>query len=326
MWYDVNRTLSHNCLLNFIVGPRGVGKTYSAKKRVIANFLKKREQFVYLRRYETELQPSNIEKFWDDIMLEYPDHAFLASKGKFYIDGKVCGFYIPLSKAAQYKSVPFPNVSIIIFDEFIIDQGLIRYLPNEVNSFNEMYSTIARLRDVIVLFLSNAITFTNPYFLFFDLSLQQGQKIVKKGDILLELVDNPVYTSEASKTRFGKIIAGTDYGKYALENNFLRDTNTFIAQMPGPGVYMMTLRIDNISFGVYSISNEQLWYVSEKVDATSKRIISIDKESHDIDSSYSHETSAKIWWETLKQKYFRAEVRFCTMKAKNLISEALKPR
>lgn len=326
MWYDVNKTLSHNCLLNFVVGPRGVGKTYSAKNRVIKNFIKKGEQFVYLRRYDTELKPSNMEKFFDDIAMEYHDHAFLANNSKFYIDGEIAGFYLPLSKAAQFKSVPFPRVSLILFDEFIIDTGLLRYLPDEVVTFNEMYSTIARLRDVPVLFLSNAITFTNPYFLFFNLSLQQGQKLVKKGDILLELVDSPVYTSEASNTRFGRIIAGTDYGKYALENTFLRDTDTFIEQMKTPGVYIMTLRFDKVSFGVYSVSGENLWYISEKVDQTSKRVISIDKDSHDIDSTLSRESTMKIWFETLRQKYFRAEVRFCTMKAKNLITQALKPR
>lgn len=326
MWYDVNRTLSYNCLLNFIVGPRGVGKTYSAKNRVIRNFIKKGEQFVYLRRYETELKPSNMEKFFDDIAPEYPDHAFLSSHNKFYIDAQIAGFYLPLSKAAQYKSVPFPNVSLVIFDEFIIDQGLIRYLPNEVITFNEMYSTIARLRDIPVLFLSNAITFTNPYFLFFDLSLQQGQKLVKKGDILLELVDSPIYTDAAKNTRFGRIISGTDYGKYAMENNFLKDNDTFIEKMNESGVYLMTLRMGGHSFGVYSVTDSNCWYVSEKVDKTSKRVISIDMDSHNIDSSLSKESTARIWFEELKQRYFRAEVRFTTIKAKNLLTQALKPR
>lgn len=323
-WYDVNRTLSHNCLLNFVVGPRGVGKTYSAKKRAITNYIKKGEQFVYLRRYDTELKTSNIEKFFDDVSCEYPDHDFIAQNGKFYIDSKVCGFYMPLSKAAQYKSVPFPNVSLIIFDEFIIDRGLIRYLPNEVNTFNEMYSTIARLRDVIVLFLSNSITFTNPYFLFFDLSLQQGQRIVKRGDILLELVENKSYQNRAANTRFGKIISGTDYGRYAIENEFLRDTDTFIETMKTPGVYIMTLKVDNMSFGVYSDTSNSLWYITEKIDPSNKRVISIDRDSHDATSTYEKELNARIWIETLKQKYFRAEVRFSTMKAKNLITDYIR--
>lgn len=322
MWYDVNSTLSHNCLLNFVVGPRGVGKTYSCKNRVIRNFLRKGEQFVYLRRYETEIKKDKIEKFFDDIEYCYSDHGFAVKDGKFYIDGKVAGYYLPLSKASQVKSVPYPQVSMIIFDEFIIDQGMIRYLPNEVITFNEMYSTIARLRDVTVLFLSNAITFTNPYFLFFDLSLQQGQKIVKKGDILLELVDSPDYTRAASETRFGKIIQGTDYGKYAIENSFLRDTDTFIEKMSGPGTYLFTIRVNDESFGVYYLN--EFWYISNSVDNTCKKIMSLDIMSHDDATTLNRESVMKRWFIELQQKYFRAEVRFTTQKAKNLISPMLR--
>ena len=164
MWYDVNKTLSYNCLFNFVVGPRGVGKTYSCKRRVIKDFITKGQQFIYLRRYETEIKSSQIDLFFDDIQHEFQDHALAVKKKCFYIDGKLAGWALPLSRASQFKSVPFPYVTKILFDEFIIDQGLIRYLPDEVQTFNEMYSTIARLRDVTVLFLSNAITFTNPYF------------------------------------------------------------------------------------------------------------------------------------------------------------------
>lgn len=324
MWYDVNKTLSYNCLLNFVVGQRGVGKTYSAKKRAINNYLKKREEFVYLRRYETELKESNISKFFDDIEPEFPDTDFFVKHGRFYINGKCAGYYLPLSKAAQFKSTPFPNVSLIIFDEFIIDQGLIRYLPNEVTTFNEMYSTIARLRDVPVLFLSNAITFTNPYFLYFDLSLQKDQKVLRKGDILLEVIDNPEYTQAASKTRFGKILEGTDYYKYAMENQFLRDTDTFIEKIPGAGNYLFTIRVNDLSFGVYGTIENTFWYVSEKVDKTSARVISLDVESHDTNSALKSENNAKIWFDNFRQKFYRAEVRFETMKSKNVVMPILR--
>lgn len=324
MWYDIDKTLSHNCLFNFVVGPRGVGKTYSFKNRVIKNFLKKGEQWVYLRRYDTELKSGQMEKFFDDIMSAYPEYEFKVENGKFYIDGHVAGFYMPLSQAAKYKSVPYPNVSMIGFDEFIIDRGMIRYLPNEVVTFNEMYSTIARLRDVRVMFLSNAITFTNPYFVFFDLSLQQGQKITKKGDILLELVDSPEYTQKAAKTRFGRIIANTDYGKYAIENQFLQDKDTFIEKIPGPGIALFVLKVDNQSFCVYDVMGSGKWYVSNHVDPSCKRIISMDVSSHDTESLLSGEKSSLLWIEEMKQRFFRGELRFTTMKAKNLITNYIK--
>lgn len=319
MWYDVNRTLSHNCLFNFVVGPRGTGKTYSCKRRAIRNFLRKGEQFIYLRRYETELQPSNMEKFFDDIMTEFPDEAFLAESQKFYINRKIAGYYLPLSKAAQYKSVPFPNVSLIIFDEFIIDTGMIRYLPNEVITFNEMYSTIARLRDVTVMFLANAITFTNPYFLFYDLKLQQDQKICKKNDILLELVEDDEYTQVASQTRFGRIIANTDYGKYALQNKFLRDNDDFVETINKPGIPIFNVRIGEITLGVYRFVGDNRWQVSEKYDKTVKRTISVDISSHNETTTLTKESATLIWWKELQQRYYRAEVVFSSVKAKNVL-------
>ena len=42
--FDIKRTLSHNCLFNFIVGSRGVGKTFSFKKWAIEDFLKNEMQ------------------------------------------------------------------------------------------------------------------------------------------------------------------------------------------------------------------------------------------------------------------------------------------
>lgn len=324
MWYDVNKTLSYNCLFNFVVGQRGVGKTYSAKNRAIRNFINKGNQFVYLRRYDTELKASNIEKFFDDICVEYPDHSFAVKHGKMYIDGYPAGYYMPLSKAAQFKSTPFPDVTLIIFDEFIIDQGMVRYIPKEVETFLEMYSTIARLRDVTTLFLANAITFTNPYFLYFDLNLQKGQKILRKGDILLEVVDNPEYSTAASNTRLGNILKGTDYYKYAMENQFLRDRDTFIEKMPGAGNYLFTVRVNEINFGVYAVKENTNWYVSEDYDKTCNRIISADTQSHDKDSSLKMDSRVKIWYSTFQEKYYRAEVRFETMKAQNLLTPILR--
>lgn len=323
MWYDINETLSHNCLLNFVVGQRGVGKTYACKRKVIKNFLKRNEQFIYLRRYETEIKAGQLDKFFSDIEQEFPNTEFNVRNSEFYIDGHVGGYALPLSKASQFKSVPFPNVSFIIFDEFIIDQGMIRYLPNEVVTFNEMYSTIARLRDVVVMFLSNAITFTNPYFIFFDLKLQQGQRIYKKNDILLQMVSNDEYAEKASQTRFGKIIAGTKYGDYAIKNQFLKDNDYFIEKLPGPGKALFTIIIQEKEFTVYSVIGKNNWYASHKVDPGCKRKISMEKDEHNDSTILKGESSAILWINELKQKYYSGQLRFTSIHAKNLISKFL---
>ena len=54
MWYDLNKTLSHNAFINIVIGSRGTGKTYALKNKALNNYLKKGEQFIYLRRYKEE--------------------------------------------------------------------------------------------------------------------------------------------------------------------------------------------------------------------------------------------------------------------------------
>ena len=156
------------------MGERGVGKTYSTKKFAIRRFLKTGEQFVYLRRYKTELSESvgdeKDAKFFKKIKAEFPEHKFRVSGDKLYCDDKICGYALSLSTALILKSAEFDKVKTIIFDEFIIDGGSsYHYFRNEVEQFLEFYESIARLRDVRVLFLANAISITNPYFTYFNI-------------------------------------------------------------------------------------------------------------------------------------------------------------
>lgn len=55
-YYDYHKIISYNCPLNILIGERGVGKSYGAKKYVIKKFLKDKSKFMYLRRYDNELK------------------------------------------------------------------------------------------------------------------------------------------------------------------------------------------------------------------------------------------------------------------------------
>lgn len=125
IYYDGSKAISYNALFNFIIGGRSIGKTYYFKRQVIRDFIKKKKQFIYLRRYKTEFKGDDgnkIESFFDDVKWEFENHNFCVKAGKFYIDGEIAGFYMPLSTSSIFKSVPFPNVATILFDEFIIDK------------------------------------------------------------------------------------------------------------------------------------------------------------------------------------------------------------
>ena len=173
MYYDLNKILSYNSFLNVIIGERGSGKTYSTSKFVTKKFITNSDEFVYIRRYKSDLKKS-IPKFFTALINnnEFPDHTLSYKGDNFIIDDKVAGYAITLTMAQSLKSTNFPNVKYIIFDEFILENdGHRHYLQNEVEVFLGLVETIARMRDVKIFLLGNAVTITNPYFIFFDISL-----------------------------------------------------------------------------------------------------------------------------------------------------------
>lgn len=321
MYYDINKTLSRQRLFNFVIGQRGVGKTFSAKKRVLENWLKKKEQFVYIRRYDTEIPAAEMINFWDDVSPYYSDRELKSGKGLFRCDGDVIGWYFALSKATMLKSIPFPNVSLIIFDEFIIEVGLRRYLPNEVKTFLECYSTISRDRDVPVVFLSNAITMTNPYFIYFDLYLEKNQKLKLTSDISLELIESPIFEQHMKTTRFGRLVNGTDYGKYSIENQFVLDTNIFVEPLPPASHYICTIVTEGKQFGTYSTSGSNI-YISESVDETFPIKIALNVQDHSPDTILA--LRKNFMFVSILDAFYSGCLRFTTVTSKNILLPFLK--
>jgi hypothetical protein len=328
MWYDGNKTLTHNCLFNFVLSNRGFGKTYWFKKWAIKDFIKNGNQFIYLRRYKQELK--KISKFFDDIRQEFPDHKLEVKGMNFLIDGQIAGGAHPLSTAVINKSVPFPKVDKIGFDEFIIDKGTYHYLPDEVLAFLEFYETIGRLREftdgtvVKVFFLANAITFVNPYFMFFDLKMPYGKTIFKKGDKLLEVGTDEEFIQAKKNTRFGKLITGTPYGDYAIENKFLRDNDTFIERKAGTAQYYFTFKFKGNLYGVWLDWQLGKIWVSENIDPCCKLIFTISLEDHSPNTLLIKRLSGAGLFKTFIQAYKQGCVYFESQKIKTVVYEVIR--
>lgn len=322
MFYDIYKTLKHKCLFNFIVGNRGCGKTYGFKEWAIDDFLKNGNQFVYIRRYKQELKKVN--KFFDDISERFPETDFQVKGNTFLIDGRIAGGSMPLSTSKIEKSVPYPGVTKICFDEFILDKGVYHYLPDEVINFLEVYETIARMRDVTVMFLSNAITVTNPYFLYFDISLPYGKNYFKKNDVLIETVNNTEYIEKKKNTRFGKIINETPYGDYAIENKFLRDNKNFISKKTPNSEYYFTMLYKNKEIGVWIDYKAGLITVSENVDPSNKIIYSITNDDHSPNTMLLKSKRKSILFSNFIEQYILGNVRFESIKIKNMAYDIIK--
>ncbi len=338
IYYDLYKTLTYNALFNFIIGNRGGGKTYGAKLWAIKDFLKKEEEFIYVRRYKTEL--TTVKNFFADISQEFPDTEFKVEGSSFFINGKKAGEAMALSTSKIKKSNSYPRVTKIIFDEFIIDKGVYKYLPHEVEYFLDLYETIARMRDVKVFFLANAITQTNPYFIYFDIELPYNKKVQtfynngqgkfekrknkEYPDVLIEMVRNDDFIKEKKKQRFGQLIAGTQYSDYAVENTFLRDSSTFIEKKAERCRYLYSITYLGYVFGVWHDFKNGLLFLSLDTEKDNRINFAFTTDDHKLNtmliSSVSKSASLKQLFDGYKIGYLRFE----SMDIKNIFHDLIK--
>lgn len=326
IYYDVGQTLTYNCLFNFVIGPRGVGKTYGLKKRCIKQFLEKGYQFVYLRRYKEELDET-AESYFNDIILnnEFPDAVITYSNGCYFVNDQLAGYAMALTKAKDYKSISYPLVYLIIFDEFLIeDNGYARYLKNEVKQFLNFYMSIDRYRGCIVFFLANSVSMINPYTIYFDLRLPYGSNIVRKGDLLLQLVENEAYIKNRKQTRFGKMIEGTDFAEYAIENKFMDDNKNFIMKKTEKAQYFMTFIYKGDKYGVWVDYSAGKFFVSYNVDPYFPRVYSITIEDHSPNTLLLTQINKSPFWKQFIENYKMSNVYFESQKIKSIVYEVIK--
>ena len=290
MYYNFDKLYSFpNWIIAIIIGSRGVGKSFNAKVTVLKKFLKTGEQFIYLRRYKTELD-SALVNFFDDLQSNgyFTEHNLKVRKSKmlttFVCDGKVCGYAIPMSTANILKSTSFPKVKTIIFDEFILDvaSGTYKYMKNEPQMLLDIMETVFRLRQGRVIMLGNNVQFYgSPYVAYFSLELPYNSefKTFKDGAIIVNNIINEEYQQAKQDSPFGKLIEGTTYGDYAVLNKSLRENDSFIAKRPSDSQFKGVLVINGSTVGVW-MGIDGYMYISEKYDPNTLLRFACDYDDH----------------------------------------------
>lgn len=199
-YYDI-RTLikAHlDCQYYMIVGERSNGKTYSSMDYCLENYLKNGEQFAYMRRWGEDVRPNKLAELWSghvanhrvtelsdfhfDTMVYYQRKFYCGTTDPEDMSVTKCpepaGFVFDISGMEHYKSLSYPRVTTIVFDEFLSRNG---YLPNEFVQFTNSLSTIIRDRDnVKIIMLGNTVNKYCPYFK--EMGLKHVENM-KPGDI-----------------------------------------------------------------------------------------------------------------------------------------------
>lgn len=279
-YYSFDKLYSYNGVFNFCCGARGLGKTYGIKEKVIIQAIERGWQFIYLRRYKDELKKSK-DTFFADIQHMFPNYDFRINgyqaeyatsedRGQKKREWKIMGYFIPLSVAQSVKSVAFPLVRTIIFDEFIIEKGHTHYLPNEAAAFTNFFNTVDRYKDKTrVFFLANSVSIENPYFLEYDIRPDEmdKQRFIRKFDnfIVCHFPDSAEFKKGVFQTRFGKFIQNTEYADYAVGNEFRDNHKKMLGFKPSNAKYDYSIETRSGTFSVWTDWSGPDYYIQEKL-------------------------------------------------------------
>lgn len=223
-----------NTYVLLAVGGRGIGKTFSIKRRMIDNFLKRKERFVYVRYMDSELNPT---EFFEKIVNYYDDNIEFGYGGKkpgepikLYINNEVAGYMVAIKTSYKAKSIDFIDVTTVHFDEALApigSQGVPAHAPT---IFMELLETISRNDDdskTKVFLTANAVALDNEFFDFFHVPVEElqdikGQKIRLNDLITFEYcLTTDRFKEKKSETNLGKLMQLTGHWNYAVDNNFV---------------------------------------------------------------------------------------------------------
>ena len=352
-YWDINRTLTHNALFYVIVGNRSAGKSYGCKKKGIENFIKRGDQFIYTRRYEKDLKES-LPTFFKDIIMnnEFPDYEFKIDGTKLYCrlkvdeekkqawtEEEICGYGVVLSTADNKKSISYPNVTMIIYDEFMLDNqsSLQRYLKNEPRTLMNLYETVARPGTehprCVLFMLSNSISINNPYFLIWDLRMPSTDKPDKNGkyiwhhpkrSIIVENVKNSAMVEAKKQHEFYSITKGTGYDEFSIDNSFINDDDTFVEKRSTTAKPYFNFIYKGQRFGVWISMIEGLMWVSDKYDPSYPILYSITMKDHKPNSMFLKSRKHAEHFNTFIQAYKEGLVRFESTLIKSMCYEVIK--
>ena len=332
MYYDGQGILSRNAMFNMIIGGRSTGKTYWAKTGRIKHFLKTGKQFIYLRRYKSEFDDK--QSFFNDIVNEFPGYEFKVEGMKGYIrklsneeknpnKWQLAAYFVTLANALTKKSVPYPDVDWIIFDEFIIVKGHMHYMPHEVKSFLDFYNTVDRFQDrVKVAFIANAVSIANPYFIEWKLRPRKNRQytLSHNGYFCLEMVQSEAFKEHVDNTRFGKMIKETAYYDYAVSNTFQDNHNRFISKKSKESKYTFSFVFDGKTVGVWIDYNEGKYYICNKVPKDSKPFV-LTKE--DLEPNLVMIERSSTLLKSVKKLYMQGCVFFDSVETREFFNDVL---
>jgi len=265
--YSTRKIDGYNLPFNFVISERELGKsTAIILDKIYKPFKERGETTIVIRRNVNHISEDYVEdfaniinKFTDDnVIFQYSKNSLKDGIATIKIDGKPFIRFIGLSKTiASIKSMMFPNLQAIVFDEFICNAKFgEKYLKEEATKFLEVYNTFRRESSRLKCwFLGNPYSLYNPYFVYFGVNTA----LLKRGAIITDNKQYVVECAEMCQELRDKILRENPlyqfdnaYTRYAFEGQNINDENIIIRDRRPENYFLHSLfRVGGKYIAVY---------------------------------------------------------------------------
>ena len=235
-YLNARKILHLGITFNFIIGARGVGKTFGFLDTCQNDHLK----FILMRRTQAQTDIINKPDFspfkavCDYRHIEITTESLGKYASRFIKDDETIGYTCALSTIANMRGFDASDVDVLLYDEFIPERHE-RPIKGEGAAFLNAYETINRNRELMnkkpvqVVCMANAFNIANPIFLELGLvgiaekmkSKKREIYIDRDRDVCIIMPTSVKITEQKSHTALYKLTRDSEFSKMALSNDFI---------------------------------------------------------------------------------------------------------
>lgn len=282
-YLNIPAILQLNKPFTFIVGGRGIGKTYGALKYIIEEKI----PFMLMRRTQTQTDLINKPEFspFKSIADDLNRNISVSSMSKYsstvYLDDEPLGYTCALSTISNMRGFDASNVRLLVYDEFIPERHE-RLLKNEGSAFLNAYETINRNRELKgdrplqAMLLANSFNIGNDIFMEMGLvniaakMQRDGQELYVNNNtgIALIMPNNSRISEAKANTALYRATSDGSFSKMALGNEFSYNPSDNIGTRPLKE-YKPVVTIGGIT--IYKHRSGKGYYIVEQDNGSQNR-------------------------------------------------------
>lgn len=286
----------------FLVGARGIGKTFGILKYMIDECRKLNRKFVYMRRTQVQVDMIKTPELNPFLALEDElgnNYSFIiqsinknvsgiyesvydVDKNVYMASGNPIGYLLALSTIANIRGIGGGDIEYIFYDEFIGERHE-KPIKSEGSCFLNALETIGRNRELKkreplkVICASNSVNLGNP--LFIELKfITYIEKALKKNNDLIKLPDREVsiyiihkspISQKKKETSLYKLSGvDSDFAQMSLENEFNKEYFGMVKSKKLKE-YKPLCIVGEIM--IYKHKSQREWYVSEHISGSCEK-------------------------------------------------------